>query len=109
MQCFHVSAPLILKSHTAPQPWCFAKTTLVPKNGDPSTPTNFRPIAMSSVIGKLFHKILARRIESFLLANKIIDASTQKGFLRGMNGVMEHILAVNAILENAKDHNQHFH
>jgi len=100
---------ILLKSHTAPQPWCFAKTTLVPKNSDPSTPTNFRPIAMSSVIGKLFHKILARRIESFLLANKITDASIQKGFLRGINGVMEDILAVNAILENAKDHNQHFH
>ena len=81
--------------------------SLVPKNGDPSIPTNFRPIAMSSVFGKLFHKILARRIESFSLANKIIDASIQKGFLRGINGVMEHILTVNAILENAKDHNQH--
>ena len=60
---------------------------------------------MSSVVVKLFHKILARRIENILFANEIIDASIQKGFLKGIlkwcNG-----LTVNAILENAKDHNQ---
>ena len=41
-------------------------------------------------------------LESYLLLNNVIDTSVQKGFLSGINGVMEHILSVNALLENAR-------
>jgi len=40
-----------------------------------------------------------------LLSNGIIDTSTQKGFLSGVNGTFEHIYSINAILDNAKAHN----
>lgn len=50
----------------------------------------------------LFHKIIAKRLEAYLVANEIIDTSTQKGFISGINGAMEHNFAVNSLLENAR-------
>ena len=55
-----------------------------------------------SCIGKVFHKIIAKRLERYLITNKIIDTSTQKGFISGINGTMEHTFALNSILENAR-------
>ena len=66
-------------------------------------PSNFRPIALTSAIGKLFHKIIASRLESYCLSNKINNTSIQKGFLHGINGVMKHIFCVNSIISHAKE------
>ena len=43
------------------------------KNGDTSDPAHFRPIAITSVIGKLFHNILAVRLDDFLVENGVIN------------------------------------
>ena len=59
---------------------------------------------MTSVIPKLFHKILAKRLESYLLQNGIVNPSIQKGFLSGINGTAEHIFTTTAILDNAVQH-----
>ena len=78
---------------------------LVHKNGDASLPSNFRPIALTSAIGKLFHKIIAtHRLERYIIDNDFIDVKIQKGFLSGISGVLEHILSLNTIMENAKQH-----
>ena len=58
---------------------------------------------MTSVIGKLFHRILSLRLEKFVLSNKLIDSSLQKGFLHGINGTMEHIFCIDSLLANARD------
>ena len=42
-------------------------------------------------------------MESFLLTSGIINPSTQKGFLRNSNSVIEHIHALNAILNQARE------
>ncbi len=96
---------ILLGSKTSPACWCQAKSILLYKNGDSGIPGNFRPIALTSCIGKLFHKIIARRLESFLISNNVIDTSLQKGFLSGIIGAMEHILSVNVLLENARSNN----
>ena len=82
--------------------YCSGKIILIHKKGDTQTPENFRPIALTSTIGKVFHKILSRRLEKFCLQNGIIDSSTQKGFLHGVNGTMEHIFTTTSIIEHAK-------
>jgi hypothetical protein len=87
-----------------PISWFQAEIILIPKNDDPSDPSNFRPIAMTSVIPKLLHKILARKLEFYLLENNIINSRLQKGFLAGINGCMEHIFSICSILDNAIQH-----
>ena len=92
---------ILLEKPKAPEVWCEARIKLVFKDGDDNNPANFRPIALTSAIGKLYHKIIAHRLERFVMDNEIVDASLQKGFLTGINGTMEHIFAVSAIVQNA--------
>ena len=94
---------ILLRSQQAPKIWCIGDIRLIHKKGNPKEPENFRPIALTSAVGKLFHRILASRIETYVLQNKIIDPRLQKGFLSGISGVQEHILTVNAIIDNAKE------
>ena len=60
---------------------------------------------MLHCIGKLFHRIIARLLEKFLLENHIIDSSIQKGFISGINGVIENILSLNSIIRNSTSNN----
>jgi len=89
---------ILAQTQLPPTSWYMGKLTLIYKAGAANDPTNFRPIALTSVAGKLFHKIIARRLESYLLSNGIIDTSTQKGFLSGVNGTFERIYSINACL-----------
>ena len=93
---------ILSSSNECPPFWCSAKSILIRKKGDPNLPSNFRPIALTSCVGKLFHKIIANRLQSFLIDNGIIDTSCQKGFISGFNSVMEHILTLNAMMEDCK-------
>ena len=83
--------------------WSSARIRLIYKGSDTSSPSNFRPIALSSCIGKLLNKMIATRMESFLLRSDVINPSTQKGFLHNLNGVIKHIHALNAILDQARE------
>ena len=51
-----------------------------------SKPGSYRPISISSYIGKLFEKILVRRLDQYLLKVGIIDAN-QEGFSKGRSTV----------------------
>jgi len=64
-------------------------------------PSNFQPIALTSVIGKIFHKIISFHLEEYLQKNKVINASVQKGFITGLPGVFKHIIySLSAILQD---------
>ena len=58
---------VLLCSHVPPTLWTHAKIIMIHKKGDITDPVNLRPIALTSVIGKLFHKILANRLECYLI------------------------------------------
>ena len=91
----HFLATLYSKilAHTQlpPTSWRMGKLTLIYKASPANNPTNFCPIALTSVVGKLFHNITAHCLESYLLSNETLDTSTQKGFPSGVNGTFEHI------------------
>jgi hypothetical protein len=79
---------IITVSQLAPATWGNAKILLFLKKDGSNLPENFRPIALTSNIGKLFHRILAHRIESYLLDINFLDPTLQKGFLNNINGVL---------------------
>ena len=70
--------------------WKMAVVKLLGKsaaNDDPQSPSNFRPIALTPVISKLFSGILKDRWLSHMISNGYIDASIQKAFLPMVPGV----------------------
>ena len=71
----------LLQAGISPSSWSLARIHLIHKRDSTDNPSNFRPIALTSVVGKLFHKILAARLEHYLLSNSVVDTSVQKGFV----------------------------
>ena len=68
--------------------WNEAKVIFLKKEGKASysKPGSYRPISISSDIGKLLERILARRLEVYLLKIGIIDEN-QEGFSKGRNTI----------------------
>ena len=63
-----------------PSAWKNAKTILIPKPGkDSREAKNFRPISLLSCMGKLFERVIARRVSSHMEQNNLFSTS-QSGF-----------------------------
>uniref|UniRef100_A0A914Z621 Reverse transcriptase domain-containing protein n=1 Tax=Panagrolaimus superbus TaxID=310955 RepID=A0A914Z621_9BILA len=81
-----------------PQAWNTSSTILIFKKGDPSDIKNWRPIALSNTISKLYASTIAKRIQQWAIRNKIISSS-QKGFFEGC---LEHSFEIQTIIQHAK-------
>jgi len=93
---------ILTTSQQCPPTWGSRKIILIHKKGDNSSPANYRPIVLSSTIGKLLHKLIAFRLEKYCLSNDIIDSTLQKGFLTGIYGTMEYIFTVSTLIDHAR-------
>ena len=63
-----------------PKIWNFANVCPIPKPDKiHSNPKNYRPIAVSSCLGRIFEKILAKRLQQFCIEHKIFN-NNQCGF-----------------------------
>ena len=69
---------------------------------DPSNPSNFRPIALTSCIGKIFTTVLQRRWLRFMLDNWFMDSSIQKAMLPAIPGCLEHHCKLAGLLADAR-------
>ena len=67
------------------------------KDGNTKDPAMFRMIALTSTMGK------------FMWDNKYIDETTQKAFLRGVNGCVEHIQVIQEVIQDAKHRHRTVH
>ena len=56
----------VWRSASIPAAWCEAVIILVYKKGDPSDPSNFRPIALSNCDGKIFFSVVSLRTNEFM-------------------------------------------
>lgn len=59
---------------------------------------------MLDVEGKIFWAIIAKRLTLYLVANKYVDTSVQKGVpgYSGYSGCLEHTAAISQIIKEAK-------
>ena len=87
-----------------PIQWGSAQEVYIPKV---STPTNklsdFCPMALLNVEGKLFFSLVSKRLEAHLIpSNKFIDTSIQKGCMEKIPGCWEHLSMVWHVLKEAR-------
>ena len=91
-----------------PLQWRSAKEIYISKVKPPTAHniSDFRPIALLNVEGKLFFSLVSKRLETHLISNnKIINKSIQKGCMEKVPGCWEHISMVWAALKEAKSKN----
>jgi len=82
-----------------------ASVTPVHKAGDKALITNYRPISVLPVIGKIFEKCIAARLSSYVTKLNLISP-TQYGFLKGVSTVDAMVRLTELLYEclNEKNH-----
>ncbi|XP_026477741.1 uncharacterized protein LOC113383706 [Ctenocephalides felis] len=71
----------VRKLQHVPRSWDESSTILIPKNGDPRNVNNWRPIALSNTLGKLYASVISSRFSKWCIKNDRISPS-QKGFIQ---------------------------
>jgi hypothetical protein len=87
-----------------PTDWCQASVTLAKKGSlleNLDKVGEFRPIALTACVGKIFFGIIANRFQTYMIENKYIARVMQKGFVGGVPGCMEHTFTLNEALRDA--------
>ena len=78
-------------------------TVLIYKKGDSNEPENYRPITLQPVWYKIFSSVYYNKIFKFVSKNNLIDKTIQKGFCKGLDGVLEHSETLAHLLRDAKN------
>ena len=99
----------VLAMGCPPPSWSESVVKLLHKKGDPADPSNFRMIALSGCIGKTFHLLINQRLTSYLIKNNLVDPKMQKAFLPGINGCIEHNLAMDEVVKSARKNKRTAH
>uniref|UniRef100_A0A8R1E9N4 Reverse transcriptase domain-containing protein n=1 Tax=Caenorhabditis japonica TaxID=281687 RepID=A0A8R1E9N4_CAEJA len=92
----HLTAALnqVLTNGRTPEDWKTVKIYLLPKTTKPKKVKDYRPVALSSIVSKLFTKILTRRITA---KSKYYLEESQAGFRRE-RGCADNIQVVSQML-----------
>ena len=98
----------ILSSALYPSAWKVDILTPLHKSGDKSKPNNYRGLAVSSCLGKLFNKILQRRLDKFCSKNGFI--SDLQGSGKAGSRTCDHLLILRCLFDKyAKHKNKHLY
>ena len=95
----------VIMEGSVPSAWKVAAVKLIPKvsaKDDPSSPGNFRPIALTPVISKLLSGVLKERWLWHMRANNYLNPNLQKAFLATIPGVTEHQAKLATVIKSAK-------
>jgi len=91
---------LWLLTGKAPEAFKHGITVLIPKSQDGHEPKDFRPITMGSILCRLYHKILAERVERHYQIS-----GSQKAFRKG-DGLAENMYILTNVIEDRKARSQ---
>jgi hypothetical protein len=81
-----------------PSVWKNSQITLIHKKGDPTCLDNWRPIALSNTLYKVYTRLWASRLMDELVP---ILSPEQKGFM-ATEGCLEHIFVLDTLINNAR-------
>ena len=100
----HVLGPIltkifncIFKTSKSPLAWCRSTLTVLHKKGDTNMAKNYRGIAVSSNLSKMFCLVLHNRLVSFSNKDNIIPPN-QIGFRKGSR-TSDHILVLKTLID----------
>jgi hypothetical protein len=83
-----------------PKQWKHAKVVAIPKpNKDATNPNNYRPISLLSAVGKLFERIILKRLNDHTAQNNIVPLE-QFGFSTGLSTTHQLYRIVDKIRQN---------
>ena len=80
----------------------FFEGVYIPKTDGDFGPSTGRPISLGNVQGKIFLAVIARRMTDFMVDNKYVDMTVQKGGLPGVKGCIEHFGAMWEVIKDAR-------
>ena len=83
---FHAS----LRMNIFPASWARGQVIIIPKAGDLSDPSNWRPITQTPIFAKILEKIVYNRINYYFLDNNILS-SYQYGFRQGIFDLTKYV------------------
>lgn len=92
-----------------PKVWRRAGGVLIPKEKDAVNISQFRPISLLNVEGKIFFSVIARRMSEYLRRNGYIDTSVQKAGISGFSGCSEHSSMIWHQIQTAKVERRDLH
>ena len=93
---------LLWRKNVVSDAWREAEGVFIPKEEGASVVKKFRTISLLNVEGKLFFSMKADRITDFLVDNRYIDPSIQKGGIPGVSGCLEHTAVLSQLIREAK-------
>ena len=82
--------------------WKRAEDVYIPKEKDSRSLTQFRPISLLNVEGKVFFTIMASRLTQYVMSNRYIDTTIQKGGVPGVPGCIEHTTMIWESIQQAR-------
>ena len=91
----------IWQTKDVPEDWAAAYIVLLSKSDKLDDPAQFRPIARTNTVGKIFFSVLSSRLQHFLVKNNFLRRTTQKGFFSGVAGCLEHSFTLYEALREA--------
>ena len=95
----------VIMEGSVPSSWKVAVIKLIPKSSaqeDPSSPGNFRLIALPPAVSKLLSGILKDRWLRHMRTNGYLDPDLQKAFLPTIPWVVEHQAKLAAVIKSAR-------
>jgi hypothetical protein len=97
---------LCIEKAQVPRTWKRSRTVFPYKKGDVSQPENWRPITITSCVYRIFTSMISEFIQQHIhkCGRRKIFSASQKGFVMGIQGCMEHAVLTREIIAHAKRH-----
>ncbi|KAL6468443.1 hypothetical protein MHYP_G00241200 [Metynnis hypsauchen] len=99
----------VWQKRSIPKAWRRAGGILIPKEKNAANISQFRPIALLNVKGKIFFGVIAQRLAEYLRRNGYVDTSVQKAGISGFSGFLEHASLIWHQIQAAKLEKRELH
>ena len=106
LDCIFLIYDTSLKNHSVPEDWKKARVVPIYKSGSRADPGNYRPISLTSVLGKILEHIISSQMWEHIQSEDILT-NKQHGFRKGLNTTTQ-LLHVTHMAGKSVNEKKHF-